>query len=92
MLYCQLTFMALKTHDVSILAVPITSSHEKNIEVLILSETGCGAFGHDPKVEPSVWKQTILEFGNHFTEISFSILGSRNFNAFLKEFGKEAKI
>jgi len=59
------------------------------IDVLVLGATGCGAFRHDPRMEASLWKETLIKYGNYFEQIIFAILdhpGGNNVMAFQKEF------
>lgn len=70
----------------------LRTAKAENQEVLILSATGCGAFGHDPVAESKAWKDVLSEpeFLNHFKEIIFAILpdprNPRNVQAFQQIF------
>lgn len=70
----------------------LRTAKEKQQEVLILSATGCGAFGHDPHAEAKAWKEVLneSEFRGHFKQVVFAIKhdtrNPKNFEAFNKAF------
>lgn len=56
-----------------------------NVEVLILGAYGCGAFGNDPEIVASVFKELLrTEFNNSFKEVIFAIPGGSNYDIFKK--------
>ena len=66
---------------------------DNRAEVLILGAFGCGAFGNDPRVIASFFKEVLdsAEFKNAFREVVFAIIedhnsNGRNFKAFQSVF------
>jgi len=69
-------------------SICLTAIYHK-IDVLVLGATGCGAFRHNPKIEASLWNETLVKYGNYFEQIIFAILdlpGSKNVIAFQNQF------
>jgi len=60
----------------------IATGLEAKMDVLVLGAGGCGAFGHDPRLEARLWRRVInsqvYNVRLKFKKLVFAIIGDRN--------------
>ena len=53
---------------------------DNDVDIIVLGAFGCGAFGNDPKLVASTYKDILTKYAHYFEVIEFAIYSSNNMN------------